>query len=124
MAHHVIRSLMRVGTVAVLPLVLHCSNAPEEACTPDLRSAVRVSVQDESGQPLDADSVAVSVEGRAEVPCGSSGSGTYVCWEQGGGEYVVRVQVGDLERVSSVDVDADQCHVLETQALTFAFASP
>jgi len=43
----------------------------------------------------------------------------YVCYEQGGGEYAVKVESGALSWTQSVQVAANACHVTESKTLSF-----
>lgn len=67
MIDRAIPNLTRAGALTLLSLAIHCGDAPEPTdgvlCTAELRTAVRVFVRDEAGQPLRADSVFASFEG-------------------------------------------------------------
>lgn len=95
-------------------------------CTLELRSAVSVDVQSPEG--LSVDEVTVEnvgeerCEGEPGLPDGGD-SPDFVCMEQAGGTYVVRVRSGTLTWTREVDLPFDGCHVTRGETMTVVLTS-
>jgi len=94
-------------------------------CTSELRAAVLVVLTSPEGLPVDS----VTAEHGSVFDCkmisgfvGKEASGHYACWEEGGGEYTVRIHSGALvwTRKVSVVEEGDGCHVKEAADITLA----
>jgi hypothetical protein len=95
--------------------------------TDEERAPIHVSVSSPQALPIDQ----VTATRIHEKPCtintisqaGASGSGEkndeYVCWEDGGGTYVVRVHSGAETWTQEINIQADACHTQEVKQLTF-----
>lgn len=83
----------------------------DDECTAELRIAAEVTVTG-TGR---IDKVTIELE--SEEECGSffdpNVGQVFTCWEQGGGLYTVRVYSGDMVREKQVQIDADECHIME-----------
>lgn len=100
----------------------------EAVCTAEARLAIRVHVFDPDGLMVDS----VTALHATEEPCflerfahasaadaGEPDAALYACFEQGEGDYLVRVTSGENTWTQSVLVPGDDCHVTEHQDLTF-----
>lgn len=106
-----------------------CSKGParhdirqdEIECTEELRIAVVVRVSSPTRGPV----TAVTVFNQTELPCRASPRtnptppAEYLCFEQGGGRYVVHVRRGPTTWTQVVSIDADECHVTRRETVDF-----
>lgn len=99
-----------------------CSSSSEKSCTLELRTAVRVQVTSPEALRIDAVSVTNSFEA-ACVPSVTGQSGQYDCYEQGIGQYTVRVKSGTMTWSKSVSIAGDECHVSELKTLEIVLQS-
>jgi hypothetical protein len=98
----------------------------EGICTIESRLAVLVTV--ENPEELDIDAVTVELvsehncflETSPREDAGGPESAQYSCWEQGNGNYTVRVKSGQRTWTETIDVPGGKCHVTKAQKLTIA----
>jgi hypothetical protein len=129
------RNRLGVGAVGLLLALCGCADLGGELesvrvdsiCTLESRLAVLVEVYDPDRLTVDK----VTATNQREEPCylerslrdrsgrEESEAAVYSCWEQGGGDYVVRVTSGKRDWSKRVQVEAGECHIGEAQQLTF-----
>jgi hypothetical protein len=125
--------MSRAGVVAVALTLLCCACADDAdygtACSLNALAAVSVQIVG------DRHVVAVTAtRGGVTRPCtnlppaaGSQDAGgmnpDYVCFEMGGGEYVITVHGDEHRWVGRVQVKADECHVIELSTIVLDLSS-
>jgi hypothetical protein len=122
--HHLVASL----AAAVLVVTATAGGAclpTGTACTLEARASLNVSVVDDDGAPVDDAIVTAALQGGETKTCESSGDGGYFCdFFEVEGTFVVTATRGDASDSATVEVGADECHVIaETVELVLPAAT-
>jgi hypothetical protein len=109
-------SMTRLMSFAVATLALAASVGCipiGPACTLEARASLNVTVVDDNGVPVDDAVVTAALEGGETKTCESTGESAYLCdFFEVEGTFVVNAARGEASDSATVDVGADECHVI------------
>jgi len=113
------RLLMAIAIVAIITSLAGCDFGGQ-ACTDLAAASVTLVVIDETGAAITDADASYSVDGADSQPCETFDSTSYVCgWEASGSIEVTVTKAGYQDAVETVEVGADECHVIgETLEIT------
>ncbi|HEX6243839.1 MAG TPA: hypothetical protein VFZ61_23150 [Polyangiales bacterium] len=113
-----------VGVLGVGALALGACK--DDGCSDELKIALEVHVTAPATVTVDR----VTAELETEQECGSfrdriTDERVWTCYEQGGGQYKVRVYSGDQEVTQETQrVEADECHITERETMYITLDAP